>query len=186
MQHQDATRCCYTSTENSRSVSADSNGQPADGSPGDTSHVGWLRVHLVDRETVWDLVPCTGELGLNNLPMCLPLANLESGDLLSLGNRFWMAASLWTPEPVDAPDELRDKPCPVCGGQLGLAQVVECACGRWTHLETPSSPHDTASLNCYLAAGKCGGCGRPALLEPQVFPEISDYLAGEWTDPDEF
>jgi hypothetical protein len=165
---------------------AESKSQTPDVSPDDKWRVAWLRVHLVDREPVWDVIPCTDSLGLNNLPSCLPLAHLEPGDLLTLGNRLWMAASFWKPEPIDAPDELRDKPCPICGGPLGLAPVVECACGRWTHLENPSSPHDTAALNCFLAAGKCGGCGRTALLEPQVFPEIPDCLASDWTDGDEF
>jgi hypothetical protein len=164
----------------------DSTTQPTHGSTGDLPVVAWLRVHLVDREPAWNLIPCIGELGLNNMPMCLPLANLEPGDLLTLGNRLWMAASLWKPERIDAPADLRGKPCPICGGQLGLAQVVECACGRWTHLENPSSPNDPAALNCYLAAGNCGGCGRPAILEAQVYPEIPDCLAAEWTDDDEF
>lgn len=149
-------------------------------------HVAWLRVGLVDGEPAWELIPRTGTLGLNHLPACLPLAKLEPGDLLTLGDRLWMAASLWTPEPVVAPDTLRDKPCPICGGQLGLAQVVECVCGRWTHLENPSSPNDAAALNCFLAAGRCGHCGRPAILEPQLFPEVADCLIAEWTDEDDF
>jgi hypothetical protein len=151
---------------------------------GDHAALAILHSKLVSREPEWDLITCSEQLAVNGLP-CLPLVALEPGDLLAIGERFWLISSLWQPEAVEAPAELRDKPCPVCGGELGLAPVVQCGCGRWAHLEKPSAPDDQDALNCYLAAGRCGGCGRVASLEPQIFPEVSHQLAGGTADADD-
>jgi len=57
-----------------------------------------------------------------------------------------------------------------------MAPVVQCACGRWTHLERPEQPQSPDALNCYLAAGTCGDCGRAATLKPQIVPEPPEKL----------
>jgi hypothetical protein len=132
----------------------------------------------------WGFVTGNGGAAINGSAP-LPSAVLEPGDLLAFGDRVWHVSSLWQPEPLDAPDELRDKPCPVCGGELGLAPVVQCGCGRWTHLENAAEPNDKDALNCFLAATTCGGCGRSAALEPQMFPEVPDVLAIESVDENE-
>lgn len=146
--------------------------------------VGFARHCCNARDPVWVFVVCASNVALNGSSP-LAVALVEPGGLLAIGDRCWLISSLWQPEPVDAPAELRDKPCPVCGGDLGLAPVVQCGCGRWTHLENAAAPHDKDALNCFIAPGTCGGCGRPALLKPQLFPEVSDRLADEWVDEDE-
>jgi hypothetical protein len=146
--------------------------------------VAHVRRCPVSHNSVWVFVRCAGNVALNGLPP-LAAAVLEPGDLLAIGDRSWLIASVWQPEAVDAPAEVRDKPCPVCGGALGIAPVVQCGCGRWAHLENASAPHDSNALNCYLAVGTCGGCGRRASLEPQVFPEVFDRLAGACVEQDE-
>jgi hypothetical protein len=115
----------------------------------------------------------------------LAAAVIEPGALLAVSERYWLISSLWLPERMEAPAELRDKPCPVCGGELGLAPVVQCGCGRWTHFENPSAPADKNALNCFIVAGTCGACGRSASLEPQVFPDVSALLAGHPADGDD-
>ena len=89
----------------------------------------------------WYIVSLAEQVGLNGTTPALPVARLEPGDLLSVGTRQWLVTVLWTPEPGPAPASLAEKPCPVCGGPLGLAPVVQCVCGgRWTHLERPENP----------------------------------------------
>lgn len=156
----------------------------AAGSSGDI--VALLRHCCNLRDSAWVFVACASNVALNGLAPPLAVAVIEPGMLLAIGERHWLVSSLWRPEAVQAPDELRDKPCPVCGGELGLAPVVQCGCGRWTHLENASAPHDKDALNCFTAAGTCGGCGRRASLEPQMFPEVSELLAGRLADADEF
>ncbi len=146
-----------------------------------------LMRHCCDsRDSAWMLAVCMNRVGLNGLTPPLAVTIIEPGELLTIGDRCWLISSLWQPEPVEAPAELRDKPCPVCGGELGRAPVVQCGCGRWMHLENPSAPYDKEALNCYMSAGTCGGCGRRATLEPQMFPEVSDRLTCEPVDADEF
>jgi hypothetical protein len=135
--------------------------------------------------STWVFVMCANGVALNGSSP-LPAVVVEPGALLAIGDLFWQIASLWQPEPVETPAELRDKPCPVCGGELGLAQVVQCGCGRWTHLENASAPNDKDALNCFIAAGACGGCGRSAVLEPQISPEISDRICVDSLDDHEF
>ena len=137
------------------------------------------------RDSDWWLAVCASDVALNGLAPPLAVAALEPGDLLAISERHWLISSLWRPEPMTAPAELCDKPCPVCGGELGLAPVVQCGCGRWTHLGNVSALNDEDALNCFLTAGTCGGCGRPATPEPQAFPPISKHLAGTWTDDDD-
>lgn len=131
---------------------------------------------------IWALVTIAGGLGLNAMAPPLPVAVLEPGMLLAIGDRAWFVSSLWHPTPREAPATLRDQPCPVCGGKLGLAPVVECSCGRWSHLENPAAPDDTDALNCFIAAGKCGGCGRRATLAAHIVPEVPERLAPLPTD----
>jgi hypothetical protein len=95
-----------------------------------------------------------------------------------------MVAQVWRPAAVEAPADLKDKPCPVCGGPLGAAPVIECACGRWVHLENPASPDDADALNCFLAAETCGECQRPAVLQAQAIPELPEKLACGSSDED--
>jgi hypothetical protein len=124
----------------------------------------------------WILIACSMQLAVNGQSPVLPATVLELGDLLTIGEQGWMVSSLWQPRPMDAPDELRTKPCPVCGGALGTAPVVECACGRWSHLENAANIDDPNALNCFLQAGQCGECGRRASLDPQIVPEVPDSM----------
>jgi hypothetical protein len=146
--------------------------------------VAFARHCCNSRDTTWAFVACASSIWINGVSP-LAVAVLEPGALLAIGDRFWLISSLWQPEAVEAPADLRDKPCPVCGGELGIAPVVQCGCGRWTHLENAAVPDNEDALNCFMAADSCGGCGRPALLEPQMFPEVSDRLV-EWSDEDEW
>lgn len=132
----------------------------------------------------WILVACSRRLGLNGQTPVLPVAAIDLGDLLTLGEHGWMIGSLWRPEPVDPPDNLRHTPCPVCGGELGMTRVVQCACGRWSHLENPADANDPQALNCFLKAGLCGECGRRASLEAQLVPEVPASLRGAELDGD--
>jgi hypothetical protein len=157
--------------------------QGPDGPAG--SRIALLAVRREAGETVWYLAAGCGELGVNGISPPLPVMRLEPGALLSVGDRFWMVSVLWQPAAVDAPDELRDKSCPVCGGELQVAPVVQCVCGRWMHLERPEEPSDPNALNCYLVSDTCGNCGRPTSLSPQVLPEISERLLPP-TDEDDW
>lgn len=116
-------------------------------------------------------------LAVNGITPPLRLMRLEPGTLLSVRDNIWMVATVWTPEPVEVPEELRDKSCPVCGGELHFARVVQCSCGRWTHLERPDAPRDDGNvLNCYLQSDTCSSCDRPTTLEPQVMPDVPETL----------
>ena len=130
----------------------------------------------------WYLVTPHASIGINGTSPVLPVARVEPGDLLSIGDRFWFVSTLLRPELMDAPAELRDKPCPVCGGELGLAQVVQCSCGRWMHLERPDDPDAADALNCFLAAGRCGGCGRQSSLEPIIIPAVPERMTAALDD----
>ena len=118
------------------------------------------------------------EIVILNGARTLPLAVIDAGDLLTLGAATWFLASEWTPEPQAAPPELADRPCPVCGGELKLAPVVRCVCGRYAHLEDRSAPGDPQLLNCYLA-GPCGVCQRAPSLNSVLVPEPPDKLLDE-------
>ncbi len=116
----------------------------------------------------------------------LAVGRIQPGDLLAAEGHTWMVTLLWRPEPMEVPAELADKCCPVCGGQLALAPVVRHLCGRFYHFERPDRPAETDALNCYLAAGTCGGCESPLGLEPQMMPAhaasmIVDVDANELT-----
>jgi hypothetical protein len=124
---------------------------------------GWLFLRLSDAVAINGAVP-------------LGLAWLAAEDLFAVGARVWFLAWRWTPQPVEAPAELRDKKCPVCGLPLAAAPVVACACGRWSHLEKPEAADDSEALNCYLTSAACGGCNEPASLEPRLLPEIPEKL----------
>lgn len=154
------------------------------GGPCGDGALALLRWSAAGRDPAWLLMPCSDDVGLNGMTPPFPLARLEPGDLLSSGDRFWMIATLWRPEAVEAPADLRDKPCPVCGGNLAVAPVIQCPCGRWVHLENPAEPDNPDALNCFLASGVCGGCGRRASLEPQVIPDVPEKLAAAPLDED--
>jgi hypothetical protein len=132
----------------------------------------------------WMLIAGSKRIGLNGQAPTLPIAAVEPGDLLTIGESGWLVSSLWSPQALTAPADVRDKPCPVCGGELGFAQVVQCACGRWSHLENPADADDPNALNCFLKAGVCGECGRRASLEPQIVPAVPATLAKERHDFD--
>jgi len=134
----------------------------------------------------WYLVTPHDSIGINSISPLLPVARLEPGDLLWMGNRFWFVSLLSQPEVMDAPAELRDKLCPVCGSELGLVQVVQCSCGRWMHLERPDDPEAVDALNCFLAAATCGGCGRQTSLEAVLIPAVPERMTAalddDWMD----
>jgi hypothetical protein len=125
----------------------------------------------------WFLLPASDGLLLNGTRP-LPVAVVEPGDLLATGDETWFLASEWAAEPQAAPPELADRPCPVCGGELKLAPVVRCVCGRFAHLEDKSAPGDPQLLNCYLA-GACGVCQRKPSLAPVLVPEPPEKLLDE-------
>jgi hypothetical protein len=124
----------------------------------------------------WYLVTRSGRLGLNGITPPLPVAQLRPGALLSIDQQFWLVSTFWKPQPGPAPPEVADKECPVCGAELAQAPVVQCFCGRWTHLERPEQADDGDALNCYLAAPQCADCERPATLDPLLVPEPSEKL----------
>src|SRR5207249_3585639 len=105
----------------------------------------------------------------------LPLATLSPGSLVHLGEASWFVTARWQPAPGPAPPELAERKCPVCGGELKLAPVLQCICGRYVHLEKPDAPAGVDVLNCALA-GPCGLCNRPPRLEPLLSPEPPDKL----------
>ena len=131
-------------------------------------------------DTAWFVMGCCGDLMVNGVSP-LELMRVDRGALLSLGGHCWWAASIWRPQPAAAPAELAARPCPVCGGPLSLAPVVQCPCGRWTHLERPEQADSPDALNCYLAAAKCD-CGRAASLEPQISPQPPGKLLAAASD----
>jgi hypothetical protein len=143
---------------------------PASGAP-----VAELWCQKAAADVEWWLVPRSPELLVNGITP-LPLARLDGGDLLALGPRWWYVTSEWAPEAVDAPAELAERPCPVCGAALSFAKVCQCACGRYYHLEQPGAADDGEVLNCYLSA-PCNLCGREPSLEPRLVPEPPE----QWT-----
>ena len=107
------------------------------------------------------------------------LGRLEPGDLFSYGSRHWLVVVEWTPEPQPAPPHLAERPCPVCGGPLGLAPTCQCPCGGpYCHLENPAAPDDPKALNCYLRA-PCGSCKHEHTLQPTLVPEPDEKLLGQ-------
>jgi len=155
---------------------------PGEGGDSSARAVALLRATGSGADSVWHLIARDGDLAVNGLCPPLPLMRLDPGAILSLGRCCWLVATIWEPKPVAAPAELADKPCPVCGGPLKLAPVVQCVCGRWTHLERPDEPRSPDALNCYLVSGACGGCGRAATLEPQISPEPPQKLLPAQTE----
>jgi hypothetical protein len=151
----------------------------------DDNYVAILRRETHGDNESWFLLRRSHRVGVNGITPTLPLMVLEPGALLSLEDRFWMASLLWIPTPATAPDDLADKKCPVCGGELKLAPVVKCLCGRWVHLEKPDTPDDPDALNCFFEGGRCGSCGHPATLAPQVIPEPPAALIGRTDEADE-
>lgn len=131
-------------------------------------------------EPAWYLVPRTGQLRVNG-QQPLGLAAISAGDLISVGQNYWLVTRLWSPQRVNAPPELSGKPCPVCSGPLGQpgVQVVQCACGRWMHLERPERPGDPDALNCFLTCQVCGGCNQPTSLAARLIPQPSEKLCDE-------
>jgi hypothetical protein len=128
----------------------------------------------VSSDTSWWLAMRSRHLMINGLrPLSLTI--LQPGDLLSIEDRQWLVVAEWTPEPQQAPAGVADRPCPVCAGALGLAQVVQCPCGRYTHLEKPAEPGDPNALNCFLAA-RCSVCEREPTLEPRLIPQPHEKL----------
>jgi hypothetical protein len=152
----------------------------------DAERIGVLHAKTSGAETTWFLLSGCKTLAVNGSPL-LPIRQLDPGSVLSLGSKCWWISSFWQPRPVDAPADLADKLCPVCGATLGLVPVVRCACGRWTHLERPEEPTSQEALNCYLAAPSCP-CGLPATLEAQISPEppgrllpVAEDQSEEWS-----
>ena len=150
----------------------------------DRTLLAQLRCVDEDDTRSWYLVPHTRKLALNSQVQLLPIVRLEAGTLLSIGQQYWLITTLWTPKQSDAPAQLAHKPCAVCGAALELSPVVQCSCGRWSHLERPEDPDDDEALNCYLISGHCGGCGREASLEAQTFPRLPAWLIDRRNDED--
>lgn len=151
-------------------------GLPGESGDSNARAVALLRAAGRSEDRAWYLIARDGDLAVNGLCPPLPLIRLDPGAVLSLGRHGWLVTAMWEPKPVAAPADLADKPCPVCGGPLRLAPVVQCVCGRWTHLERPDASHAPDALNCYLVSGACGACGRSATLEPQISPEPPQKL----------
>jgi hypothetical protein len=140
--------------------------------------VAYVRRQQQDEAEVWFVAPCSPSFSLNGQAPPLQLTTLEPGALLSIGTTFWLASLLWSPIPAAAPEYLAEKRCPVCGGELKLAPIVQCLCGRWVHLERPDVPDDPDALNCFFEGGQCGSCGHPATLDTQCVPEPTAALVG--------
>jgi hypothetical protein len=151
-------------------------GLPGEGGDSNARMVAILRAAGSSADRAWCLIARDGHLAVNGLCPPLPLMRLDPGAIVSLGRHCWLVTTVWAPKPDAAPADLADKPCPVCGGPLRLAPVVQCVCGRWTHLERPDEPRSPDALNCYLVSGACGACGRSATLEPQISPEPPQKL----------
>jgi hypothetical protein len=136
----------------------------------------WLGAANGDGKGACVLIGHQPQLVVNGLAPPLPAMTLEPGSLLSFRGGFWQVAVRWTPEVSEPPQHLRQKPCPICGCPLEAAPVVQCLCGRWTHLQNPASPSDPEALNCFLHAEKCQ-CQRKSSLTPLTEPELPDSLA---------
>jgi hypothetical protein len=106
----------------------------------------------------------------------LPLAIIEPGDVIAFEDQTWLITELWRSTPGPAPEKIAEKECSVCGGAMKLANVLQCPCGRYYHLEHPETPDDPTALNCYLTSGMCGLCGRKPSLEPQFLPVPPEEL----------
>lgn len=145
---------------------------------------GFLRLRTDAGRANWFFVPASRRLGINGVTPPLPAVLLQPGTLLSLADEFWIVSSLWSPEPIDAPPDLAEKECPVCGLELKCSPVAACLCGNYMHLESPNQPDDPEALNCYLTKGICGSCQRPTSLEPQTVPEIPETLLAFEVDDD--
>ena len=133
-----------------------------------------LRCIEEDGTSAWYAAVYSERLGINGTTPPLPLARLEPGALLSIDGHFWLVTSVWQPHPQPAPAEVAASRCPVCGGKLSEAPVVQCPdpnCGRWTHLERPDQPDSGKFLNCYLAAPECPECHHATTIDPALVPE---------------
>ena len=104
------------------------------------------------------------------------LTTIQPGDLLAVEGESWLVVQLWRPEPVEAPADFADKPCPLCGGPLALAPVVRHTCGSFYHFQRPDRPDDVDALNCYAAAGACSSCAAPLQLDPVVIPAAAEMM----------
>lgn len=145
--------------------------------PKDSDLVAEVKCRVEDGAVVWYLVPRSRRLQIDGRRP-YPLARLEPGALLSIDSDFWFVANVWQPRPRPAPEELANRPCPICGATLSVAPVVRCGghgCGRWTHYERPHEP-DGDFLNCFLATDTCPDCGQPVLAEETLVPEPHDKL----------
>lgn len=124
----------------------------------------------------WWLVPHSRNVALNGVRP-LSLAVVEPGDLLTAGTHRWLITTLWSPQSAPAPEAIKNRECPVCGGKLEVAPVVRCPCGRYYHLEKPDDPDNKDALNCYLS-GACSVCHRAPSLEPVFLPNAEE----KWLD----
>jgi len=124
----------------------------------------------------WWLIPRSAMVSINGVQP-FPLAALDRGVLLTFGGHRWLVASQWAPTPCPAPQSVANRDCPVCGGALSLAPVIQCPCGRYYHLENPGDADNPGLLNCYLS-GACGMCGREPSLKPQLLPTPDEKLLG--------
>lgn len=106
----------------------------------------------------------------------LPLAIIEPSHVLAFEDQTWLVTELWRPTPFPAPEKIADKECSVCAGQMKLAPVIQCPCGRYYHLERPDALDDPNALNCYVTSGMCGLCERKPSLEPQFLPVPPEEL----------
>ncbi len=118
----------------------------------------------------WFVLDFSGQFTINDQP-AFGIQRIAPGDLLCRGSESWFITERISPQPIDAPPSVRQKPCPTCGEKLGAAPVATCSCGRFLHLERPEAPDDPSALNCFLITKVCGGCGQPTTLEPQLVPE---------------
>jgi hypothetical protein len=131
-----------------------------------------------DGVPAWYFVARSERLRINGCRRSV-LTRVEPGALLSIDRHFWLASFIWQPLPEPVPVELADSYCPVCGGKLSEAPVVQCPgpnCGRWVHFERPDQPETQKFLNCFLAADRCPNCGHPATVDPIVVPEPHEKL----------
>jgi hypothetical protein len=135
----------------------------------------WLAAASGDGKGACVFIGHQPQMVINGLTPPLPAMTLEPGALLSFRGGFWQVAVRWTPEVSEPPNQLRQKPCPICGCPLEAAPVVQCLCGRWTHLQNPELPDDPDALNCFLHAEKCQ-CQRTSSLTPHTEPELPASL----------
>ncbi len=123
----------------------------------------------------WLLSPLSAAVMHNGIRP-LSLTMIDPGDVLAVENQSWLTSELWRPIACEAPENIAEKECSVCGGALNLAPVIQCPCGRYYHLERPETPDDPQALNCYLTAGMCGLCERKPSLDPQFLPVPPEEL----------